>query len=452
MSKTSQSRRQLLKAALAISLAAPFNRAMAINLENRKVIIIGAGVAGLAAARHLANQGANVQVLEAKNRIGGRLHTDHGLGAPFEVGAGWIHGPSAQNPITKLAKQVGAKTVVTDDDSLTIFKQDGTQISAQQRQKIDENWQKLMNFLDDELEDNDSRSLYKAIKALAPNALKDQGVMWALSAYNEFSKGGSIEQVSAYYHDEDDAFAGEDVVLTTGYDKILQPLSSGINIQLSTTISNIEYSKSAATLHTNKGIFTADYVICTLPLGVLKSGNISFNPPLPAAHSTAIKKIGFGSVTKIALKFNAAFWDVDTQYFGVQTAIKGRWNYWLNYRTFSDQNILLGLSVGTYAPIADQMSNADMQTDALKVLTDVWGDKVSVPIDMRATHWATDPQTLGAYSFIKAGSRPADYTNLSKPILNRVFLAGEHTTFEYAGTIHGAYLSGIRAANQILDI
>ncbi|MCJ8323306.1 MAG: FAD-dependent oxidoreductase [Rhizobiales bacterium] len=451
-SAISIARRQLLKTALMASLTAPFNRTFAADLSGKKILIIGAGMSGLSAARKLDDNGAEVQILEAKPHIGGRLRTDYGLGAPFELGAGWVHGPSANNPITQSAKNIDANLMVTHDASEIIYDQTGNPLTPQQREVIDDNWYDLLALIDDELEIGDTRSLYNAIKTFAPSALKDEGVMWALSAYTEFSKGGSIENISALYHDADEAFDGEDVILTMGYDKILAPLAKGLNIRLSTLVTDIEYGKNGVAIYTNKGLYKADYVICSLPLGILKSADVAFEPPLPKAHKTSINKIGFGSVTKIALKFDQAFWPIDTQYFGVQTTIKGRWNYWLNYRTFSQQNILLGLSMGDYAPIADNMNDADMQADALKVLRDVWGDAVGEVIDMRATHWSLDQHTLGAYSYVAAGCKPKDFAQLAKPIANRLFLAGEHTIFEYAGTLHGAYLSGIRAANQILAL
>lgn len=109
-----------LSAALATTGATGIqpSRSQAADLSSISVIVVGAGIAGLTAARQLKTQGATVTVLEAKNRIGGRLFTDHSLGAPFEVGAGWIHGPSQSNPVKQLADAVGAKYAVTDDDSL----------------------------------------------------------------------------------------------------------------------------------------------------------------------------------------------------------------------------------------------------------------------------------------------------------------------------------------------
>ncbi|NQW12408.1 MAG: FAD-dependent oxidoreductase [Alphaproteobacteria bacterium] len=447
-------RRQFLKAALLASgalTATSLGTARAQALKGTRVLVVGAGISGLGAARSLVNQGADVVVLEAKPHIGGRLHTDYSLGAPFEVGAGWIHGPSGQNPVKQLADAVGAKTVVTEDDDLIVFDADGEEIDAARLTKINGDWRRVLDQIDDELELEDGRSLRGAIADLAPWALDDPGVVWALSAYTEFAKGASIETLSAVYHDDDAAFPSADVVVTSGYDKILSPIAAGLDIRLSTAVTGIGYGDDGVTVTTGGGTLTADYVVCSVPLGVLKAETIAFDPPLPRAYRDNIRGLGFGSVTKIAFKFQTPFWDTETQYFGVMTEEKGRWNYWLNYRTFSPENILLGLSVGAYAPVADRMTDAAMAADALDVLRDVWGDAVGTPVQALTTHWSTDPETRGAYSFPMPGGTPSQFDELAAPVAERLFLCGEHTVFDYAGTTHGAYLSGLRAAEQIIE-
>jgi monoamine oxidase len=447
-------RRRFLKLAMAASggLALPSVGLSASQaLKGAKVIVVGAGISGLGAARVLVDQGAEVVVLEAKPRICGRLLTDYSMGAPFEFGAGWIHGPSAANPVRQLSDAVKSGTFVTDDDSLIVFDSHGEEIEDERLEDIAETWEEILEGLDRELEDDDTRSLRDAIADSERAALQDPGVLWALSAYTEFSKGAPIEELSAVYHDDDKAFPGDDVVVTTGYDKILGPLAAGVDIRFSTAVTAIAYAGDGVIVRTPTGEFDGDYVICSVPLGVLKAGAVTFDPPLPAKIRRNIDGLGFGSVTKIALKFERAFWDQKTQYFGVMTKDKGRWNYWLNYRTFSQQNILLGLSVGAYALVADSMSDEEMTADALQVLRTVWEDAVGNPIQVKTTHWSTDPHTRGAYTYPRPGGRPSQFDGLAEPIEDRLFLCGEHTLFDYAGTTHGAYMSGLRAAELVFE-
>lgn len=420
-------------------------------LAGKRVIVVGAGVAGLSAARALKNQGAEVVVLEAKPRIGGRLFTDFTLGPPFEVGAGWIHGPTPDNPVVALAEAVGAKTLVTDDGNLVIFNADGEALPDEEVAEIDEKMTGLAEKLDEALETNDTRSVRAAIEAIAPGALKDPDIAWAVSAFWEFSKGAPIEDLSALYFLADKAFPAADVVVTTGYDKILGPVADGLDIRLSKPVSNIAYGDDGVEVTAAGETFEGDYVVCSAPLGILKAGKITFAPALPGAYAQNIAKLGFGSVTKIAFEFTEPFWDTEVQYFGIETERKGRWNYWLNYRTFAPQNIILGLSVGDYAPVADRMSDEEMKADSLDVLRGVWGDEVGEPARMLATHWSTDPETLGAYAYPTPGSRPNQFDDLADPVAGRLFLCGEHTIFDYAGTVHGAWMTGLRAAELVAE-
>jgi len=450
MTKDAFDRRTFLKTSTALSAALLLGTqrlARAGALDGKKVVVIGAGCAGLGAARTLADSGADVTVLEAKPHIGGRLLTDWSMGAPFEVGAGWIHGPEQANPTKQLADAVGAEYVVTDDDNLVVFDRDGEEISEDMLEEIGDDWWAAVERMDNELENHDNRSLADIVSG----DLRDDGLNWAWSAYTEFSKGGPVKNLSAVLFDDDDAFDTPDVVVTTGYDALLKPLAEGLNIKLSTVVSNIQYSTDGAVVKTSAGDFEADYVVCSVSLGVLKAGNINFAPPLPSSYQRAIDKVGFGSVTKIAFKFDQAFWDVETQYFGAMTAPKGRWNYWVNYRTFSDENIILGLSVGSYAITADQMSEAEAKADALDVLRNIWGDAVTEPTQMLRTTWYTDPHTLGAYAYPTPGASASMYDRLGEPVEDRLMLCGEHTIFDYAGTTHGAYITGLRAAEHILD-
>lgn len=449
-------RRRFIKSVLisssAVALAARFGIRDAKALEGISVIVIGAGIAGLGAANVLRKNGANVTVLEAKPHIGGRLLTDWSMGAPFEVGAGWIHGPSSDNPTKQLADAIGAKYVVTDDENSVYFDIEGYEYDEDEVERIVDAWEGVLEYIDNNYEANDPRSLLQAIKDYRPAYLNDPGIMWAFSAFTEFSKGGAIEKLSAPLFNWDEAFDGADVVVTTGYDQILKPLADGVDIKLSHIVSAIEYdAEDGVTVTTDKRAFEADYCICAVPLGVLKANKIKFDPELPSGYKSSISKIGFGSVTKLALKFDEPFWDTETQYFGITTEPKGRWNYWLNYRTFSNENILLGLSVGDYALTADRMSDSEMVDDALEVLRNVWEDDVGTPTQVLATHWAEDPYTLGAYAFPQPGNRKSDFDDLGEPIEDRLILAGEHTIFDYAGTTHGAFMTGIRAAEYIID-
>ncbi|MTI03387.1 NAD(P)/FAD-dependent oxidoreductase [Roseibium sp. RKSG952] len=440
-------RRSALKLGIASFLVSLGSGVQSQDLDDTTVIVIGAGISGLAAGQELLRHGAKVIILEAGDYAGGRIRTDMSMGVPFEYGAGWIHGPSSANPIQKLATQIKAPTFLTDDNSLEVFGPDGTQLTDAEYQHIDDTYERLLRKLYLRVWNRDTRSIKEAIADLEPEVLNDPLGRWLLSAFVEFDIGAGIEDISAANAFADTAFEGDDVIFTEGYDTILAPLMSGLDIRLSTPVNRIAYGDDGVIVN---GI-PADYAICSVPLGVLKTNDIEFDPPLPTDLQVAIEKLGFGSVTKIALRFDKAFWDEKTQYFGIVTEPKGRWNYWLNYRTFSEENVLLGLSFGSYAPIADRMSQSEMTEDALAVLRAVWGEHVDEPNTVLSTHWSEYTNFRGAYSYPQTGGSTEQFEVFGEPVAERLFFAGEHTIFDYHSTTHGAFLSGRHAATRIIE-
>lgn len=444
-------RRRLIKAGLASTVAVPALlplRAKA-SIADVDVIVIGAGIAGLAAARRLVELGYETIVLEADSAPGGRIKTDRSLGAPFEIGAGWIHGPDG-NPVSDLAHAADAGPFVTDDESYRVFTANGDPVAEEQIAHGYGRLQKLYAAIDDELEKD--MSLSKAMARMGGDIASDPVVNWMRSAYTEFSTGGPIDKLSAYYFDEDGVYPGDDVVLTRGYDTLIKQMTGNLDIRLNTRVRAIAYEKGdGALVSTDAGDFESSFVICTVPLGVLKAGDIEFDPVLPNSHRRAIDTIGMGNVTKLALKFDEAFWPVGVQYFGLMTETRGRWNYFLNYRTFSPENILLGLCVGDYAVQAEAMSDPEMVADCMRAVRTMFGKDAPEPSEYLATRWSQDPNSRGAYSYTAVGSTPEHFDDLAKPVAGTILLAGEHTGFTYHATVHGAYLSGLNAAQIIED-
>lgn len=446
-------RRRLLKIGLGAAgvsaLPLSFEALAQTGQTNFDVIVIGAGFAGLSTAHDLTNQGYDVLVLEARDRIGGRVQTDWSLGAPFEYGAGWIHGPKG-NPLSALARQAGIKTYITDDDSIEVYDAEGDAVSGAALDAMYGRYKAAAKRIDAELDSD--MSLAKAMDLANPKLLKDPLARWYATSAIEFDTGGPLENLSAFYFDADSAFDGTDVIPLDGYDKLLGPLSGDYTIMLNAIADRVEYENGdGASVYVGDTEYESDFVVCTVPLGVLQSGAVAFNPALPKPIRTAISKIPMGSVTKLALKFDTAFWPVDVQYFGALTDEKGRWPYIFNYRTFSNANILMPLSFGAYAFAADAMNDADIVADAMDVLRGIFGTNIPDPSAMLATRWSQDQFTRGAYSYAGLGSTPQHFDAFAKPVEGTLFFAGEHTDFAYHGTVHGALLSGRRAAAQVWD-
>ena len=418
------------------------------DLEGKKITVIGAGISGLTAANVLRNRGGEVTVLEAKNHVGGRIQTDWNLGAPFELGAGWIHGPSAENPVRSLADKVDSTFFITDDEAIEIYDVTGDEIDEDESDEIEEIWYEVLEEMDADSEG----SILKILNEYDDEIWENPNVRWIFSAYTEFEYGGSINDISAGLIHEMSGYSGDDVIITSGYDKIIKILAQHLDIRINSPVRSVSYGYSDhVTVETKGETFTSDYVICSVPLGVLKNDSITFSPNLPPYMKTSINKVGFGTVTKLAIKFTSQFWDSDVQYYGTVNENTGRWPLWLNYKTFSDENILMGFCFGDYALTADRMSDQELLNDALEVINNIWEDDVTDVQAILRTSWLKDPFSLGAYSFPASQNTEEDFENLFEPQNERLFFCGEHTNLLYLATTHGALLSGIRAANQIID-
>lgn len=278
----SPTRRDALKLGLAATLVPNAAR----SASEPDVLVVGAGTAGLAAARTLADAGRSVAILEASDRIGGRIHTDRSLGLPVELGAGWIHGPRG-NPISALARNAGLETFVTDDDSLIVHRADGALVPDANVVAGEARLARLAATIDDVVETDMAMS--EAIARLGAGELDDPLMRWMLSAYLEFLTGGPIDAISAAMWDEDESFSGADVILPAGYDRILTQLGRGLDIRFGERVLSIAYDSNGVSITTSSGSFQAKHVVCTLPIGVLKAGRVTFDPPLPTRASNPSK-------------------------------------------------------------------------------------------------------------------------------------------------------------------
>jgi monoamine oxidase len=444
-----------LKSSSAFAASVFSDRTSAAAANSVSVIVIGAGVAGLAAAQRLRNVGVTVTVLEARNRIGGRVWTDRSvLGYACDMGAGWIHGPDGGNPVTPIAASAGATTFLTDNDSVQIFNAAGADVTSQQVTN-DVRYRSLVsstgalqtraNGLAADV------ALSENMRAVDATLLTDPFMQYSFSAYGEFDWGGPIEELSAYYFSTSQIYPGKDVLFPAGYDAVPNKIAVGLDIRLSTSVSAIDASGTGVRVTTNSGSLTADYAICTVPLGVLKTSAITFTPALPSAMQTAISRVKVGYVNKVFCNFSTAFWPTDTQYFGAHTASKGMLNYWLSYRKFSSINCLVGLAVGNAGRTIEGLTNAEISSAVTTQLKSMFGSSTPEPLSINPTRWTADPLAGGAYTFPNLGATaPGDWDALGTTVNGKLYFAGEHTSSNYRGTVHGAILQGQKAADAIL--
>jgi monoamine oxidase len=443
-------RRRFLQSVLFASIAALTGSCTATSAKSGKsAIVIGAGMAGLAAAQQLKQAGVLVTVLEARDRIGGRIWTDRSTGIPVDLGASWIHGPEGGNPITALARTVNAKTFMTNDDRILLYEGEGKLVDDRRMERSSQRYRKLLEQIRRD-PSNQNRSVAEMIRQIDPALLQDLLIQYQLTAYLEFDTGAPIDRLSARYATNDEAFPGKDVLFPQGYDGILTPLLEGLTVQKNQVVTAIRHDNQGVEVKTQMQIFKADVAIVTLPLSVLQSKAVSFSPALPEAQETAIDRVGVGQVNKVFLQFDRSVWDSTMQYFGYAAGDRSFYPYFLNLQTFAKTPALMTFAMGRAIAQMDSQSDAQVTKTVLTTLREMFGRSVPEPKAVLISRWSTDRFARGAYSYAAVKTQPNDFETLATPVNDRLFFAGEHTHEAYRGTVHGAYLSGVRAAKEIL--
>jgi len=413
------------------------------------VIVIGAGPSGLAAAKYLQTNGVDVTILEARNRVGGRVHTDYSWGFPIEHGANWLHGVN-KNVLYNLSLEYD----VSSDGNETYKLYNMTRTEMTYSRSL---WRKsyaLISEYQETLTEDVSllASIEQTYVELGLNETEKEWCQYWWVAYCGDDYGADPEALSTLHFDSDSGLgSGGDRLVTGGYQKIFESYSSDLSIKFNQTVSEIVYSDKTVEVITEKGkSYFADQVIVTVPLGVLKAGSIVFTPALPFRHRNSIKKLGMGLLNKVFLYFNETQW-ISKNYFDIYTVdLQGKFIEWINLVPFVSQNVLLVLNFGEYARTLENMSDSEVLEETMTYLRKIYPD-ISDPEKIMVSRWSLDPLSLGGYSYFPVGATPANMRTFRSPVDNKIFFAGEHTYVKYFQTAHGAFISGQNAARSILD-
>lgn len=415
----------------------------------KKVVIVGAGISGLTAAKKLKQNGFNVVVLESQDKVGGRLKTDRSLGFAFDEGASWIHGVNG-NPIVALAQQAGMTSFHTVDDQRKRSYDIGGVLRSESTYQNAEN--NLYNILNNLMNNGGANQSFESVfNNIHPAKVNDRLWKYFLSTYVTFDTG-DLNNLSSLLYNEGEEYSGIEKIATNGYDTIPNYLALGINVQLNQRVTQIDYTNPQIKITHNGNITNADYVIVTVPLGVLKANVINFVPALPINKQNAIDGLGMNCVNKFFLKWKKAFWD-NTQYISYTPEERDKFNYFVNVKKINPSvNALITFAYADYARQTETMTDAQVVDEIMQHLKDMYGNNTPNPTHMLRTKWQSNENAYGSYSYTAINSQMNHFTQLAKHVNSKLFFAGEHTHIDYFSTTHGAHLSGLREANKIIKL
>ncbi|KDQ06240.1 hypothetical protein BOTBODRAFT_141203 [Botryobasidium botryosum FD-172 SS1] len=461
------------------------------------VIVVGGGISGLAAARHIAMEGYKVIVIEARDRLGGRVHT-HKYdtdGNMVDLGASFVHGVVG-NPLVKIAKKLDMR-LRTLHPVRRAIDHNGRALDDDLQDKIAKNVLQAFFYdtpkraqASDKIPSSDiplSQPMFEPSSSLFAGLKDPLEAFYARAVMKEFDgwTGAALEDVSFRWWGFDRETDGPDAFVSSGYGKIIdwleaEILEHGGEIHLNEEVLNVEavgalgIEASHTIVTTARATYEAPYTLVTIPLGVLKSKPELFSPPLPPRRQAAISRLGFGLLNKVILKYEEAWWPRCDEYLflpdpanpGGLTLPRGGTGdkavFVLDLWALTGTPALLLFVGADDGEVLETFGDEEIKTWAeglvVQYLMPQKGIEVPPASSVIVTRWKSDPYALGSYSYIpkarpgEEACTPLDMVELSMPVWDRIFFAGEHTEREWFASVHGAWASGQREGQKLIGL
>ena len=416
--------------------AAILGASRAARAADVDVVVVGAGAAGLAAAKRLVELGRTVRVVEARSRLGGRVHTDNRLGIPFDAGAQYIHW-AERNPWTAIAAASGLRTEADAGGNPPQIYANGVVLPDGERGRRRRAFMRIDALISSGARPD--RSIADAVRADGPALLQ------AASGLARLTLGEEADRVSAA--DYDGLWSGDDLVLPDGYGTLVEIYGRGLDVRLGTPVRAVDWSGPGVRVDTDAGTLATRAVVVTCSVGVLQAGGIAFRPGLPAAAADALAGLRMGAYTKVALRMDGArpavsrlvdLIDLETP--DATTSFEAR--------PFG-RDLVIAYTGGDFARQLCEAGEREAVDHAAERLAAIAGADLRRAVTGGVlADWWTDPFSRGSYSIAspgRAGAREA----LRAPIAGRLWLAGEAGAGGGAMTAGGAFLEGRRAADEV---
>jgi monoamine oxidase len=421
------------------------------------VLVVGAGMAGVTAARTLYDKGHRVIVLEGRpDRVGGRIWTSRAWpDAPVDLGASWLTHETI-NPLADIAKFYGVKTVPSNLGDVSLREANGQVLSAAE---VEELWSLyLANYgavkfagLDRSARGLPDIPASQAFAKIADWERLDANTRRRLGFFLDYAiqnpECASLSDLSLKNWDDDFVFVQAFTsVFPNGYGQLVDILAAPLDIRLNQNVREIDYGPSGVTVVTNQGSFSAPYAIVTLPHAVLSSGVVKFTPTLPPWKRGAINRLKTGLTDKFYFRFPSRFWDPSATTVGrIPPTLDAGWSTWLNFYKYTGMPILMVFNHTGLAHQLEAMSDTQVIDAAMRVLRNAYGAGIPDPIGLQRSRWAANPFARGTYPHVQPGVDENDYAVMGQPV-GPVRFAGDSTDREFPTLVFGAFRSGLREA------